>query len=181
MPICTKFSFTPFVLMIFASLYLLFTNDILADEGIQKFYIRYENKSSNNKIVDTNLIMVPSKNDFRAEKFSQISTKGVISAGPGELNASVEKRIKESFLKTILIKNGLKSIKTKDYDTIISYEGVIITPLNILKKTYNQEQKNYFYEAQVKFSPIAFPDQWNKLNMKYKVKKIFHDFFQLFQ
>lgn len=152
-----------------------------AYEGIETYYIKYDVKSSRNTIVDENLLMVPAKNDFRAEKFSQISTTGVISADPGESKISVEKQIRDNSLKTILVKHGLKSVKTKDYDTIISYEGVVITPLNISKNTYNEEQSTYLYEAQVKFSPIAFPDEWGTLDVKHKIKNIFHEFFQLFK
>ena len=64
---------------------------------------------------------------------------------------------------------------------MVSYEGAINTPLNILKNTYNEEQNNYVYDVQVEFSPIAFPDQWETLNMKHKIKKIFHDFLQFFK
>ena len=173
MPRCIK--------LIAVSIGLLISNLIFADEGIKNFYIRYDIKSSYNKIIDDNLMMIPAKNDFRAEKFSQILTTGVISATPGESKISVKERIKNNSLKTILINNGLKSVKTKDYDTVISYEGVIITPFNILKTTYNEKQDNYFYEAQVEFSPIAFPDKWDTLNIKHKIKEMFHDFFQLFK
>jgi len=152
-----------------------------ASEGIKTYYIRYDVKSSKNKIVDDNLMMIPAKNEFRAEKFSQIPTTGAISATLGESKVSVEKRIRNSSLKAILVNNGLKSIKTKDFDTVISYEGVIITPLNITKNSYNEEQNSYFYEVMVEFSPIAFPDRWGTLNIRYKIKEIFYDFFQLFK
>ena len=152
-----------------------------AYEGIETYYIRYDVKSSKNKIIDDYLIMIPAKNDFRAELFSQASVEGAISAAPGESKISIKKRIKENSLKTILKDNGLKSLKVKDYDTVVSYEGVIITPLNIIKNTYKEMQDSYYYEVRVKFSPIAFPDKWEKLNIKHKIKKIFHDFFQLFK
>ena len=162
-------------------IFILFIMTTHAYEGIETYYIKYDVKSSKNTIVNDNLLMIPAKNDFRAENFSHISTTGVISAAPGEAKTSVEQRIRDNSLKTIWVKYGLKSAKTKDYDTVISYEGVIITPLNILKNTYNEGQDNYFYEVQVEFSPIAFPDKWEALNMKYKIKEIFHDFFQLFK
>ena len=151
-----------------------------ADEGIKTYYLRYDVKTSKNKITDDDLLMIPAKNDFRTEKFSQISTTGVISAAPGESKIIIEKRIKNNSLKALLVDNGLKSVMVKDVDTVISYEGVIITPLNILKNTYNKDQDNYHYEVQVEFSPIAFPDKWEMLNKKHRIKKIFYDFFQLF-
>jgi hypothetical protein len=151
------------------------------DEGIDSYYIKYDIKSSKNKVVGDNLLMIPSKNDFRMEKFSRISISGVISAAPGESNESTQQRIKENALKNILINNGLKSVKTKDYDTVISYEGVIKTPLTLKKNTYLEEQNEYVYEAMVDFCPIAFPDKWETLNMKHRIKEMVYDFFQLFK
>ncbi len=159
----------------------VFSSIAPAYEGIAAYYTRYDVKSSSNKIIDDNLLMVPAKNDFRAKKFSQISTTGTISASHGESKVSINKRIKNNSLKSILTRHGLKSVKTKDYDTVISYEGVIITPLNILKKTYHKDQQTYLYETKVMFSPIAFPDKWAMLNIKFKIKKVFNNFFQLFK
>ena len=76
---------------------------IHAYEGIKTYYIRYDVKSSRHKIIGDDLLMIPAKNDFRAENFSQISTTGVISAAPGESKISVEKRIKNNSLKAILV------------------------------------------------------------------------------
>lgn len=161
-------------------LFILSVTALHASEGIETYYVRYDVKSSKNRIVDDKLLMVPAENEFRAENFSHIFTKGVISAAPGESKLSVEKRIRDNCLKTVLTDHGLKSVQAKDLDTVISYEGVIITPLNILKNTYNEKQDRYVYEVQVEFSPIAFPDQWRTLNYKYKIKKLFHNFLQLF-
>ncbi len=151
-----------------------------AYEGIKTFYIRYDVKSSKNKIVDAALLMIPAKNEFRAEKFSQITMTGVISAHPARNGVINDKTIRDDALKTILVKNGLRSIKTKDLDTIISYEGVIITPVNILKNIYNKDGDNYSYEVRLEFSPIAFPDKWETLDMQYKIKKTIYEFFELF-
>jgi hypothetical protein len=151
------------------------------DEGINAYYIKYDIKSSKNKLVDDNLLMVPSKNDFRAEKFSQVFISGVISADPGESHESAQQRIKENALKNILVDHGLKSVKTKDHDTVVSYEGVIMAPLTLQKKTYLEEQKEYVYEVRVDFCPIAFPDRWETLSMKHKIKTMVYDFFQLFK
>lgn len=158
-----------------------FTGSAFADEGINYFYIRFDIKSSANKIQNENLIMAPAQNDFRAEKFSRIPVSGVISAAPGESNESTQKRIRENALKNILLNNGLKSVKTKDYDTVVSYEGVIITPLTLVKNIYVEERNGYMYEIGVEFSPIAFPDRWETLNMRHKIKELFYDFFQLFK
>ncbi len=126
-------------------------------------------------------MMTPVKNDFRAEKFSRIIVSGVISAALGESNESIQKRMNENALKNILLKNGLKSVKTKDYDTVISYEGVMMTPLTLIKHAYVEERNGYEYEAEVEFSPIAFPDRWETLSMRHKIKDLFYDLLQLFK
>lgn len=166
--------------MIFLIVFIHTTPVIYAYEGIETFYIRYDVKSSKNTIVDAALLMIPAKDEFRAEKFSQITITGVISSHPAGGRVINDKTVREDALKTILAKNGLKSIKTKDLDTIISYEGVIITPVNILNTIYNKDGDNYSYEVRVEFSPIAFPDKWKTLDMKYKIKKTIYEFFDLF-
>ena len=174
--------FAVFVFALFSAFALaFFSGPAFTDEGINYFYVRFDIKSSKNKIRDENLIMVPAGHDFRTEKFSRISISGVISAAPGESDESLQKRIKENALKNILVNNGLKSIKTKDYDTVVSHEGVIITPLTIIKNIYAEDQNGYMYEVGVEFSPIAFPDRWEALDLKYKIKELLNDFFQFFK
>jgi hypothetical protein len=181
MPDNYKKNFPVTLLLLSLMVFIASSITIHADEGIKKYYIRYDVKSSKNRIMNDNLLMIPAKNEFRAENFSQISITGVISAEPGESNPSIEKRIKNNSLKAALVHHGLKSIKVRDVDTVISYEGVIITPLNILKNTYNEDQSNYFYEVQIEFGSIAFPDKWEPLNIKHRIKEIFNDFLQLFK
>lgn len=152
-----------------------------ASEGIETYYIRYDVKSSRNKIVHDNLLMIPAKNDFRAEKFSQVTAAGVISAAPGDATPAIDRQIREDALKTVLVTHGLKSVKAKDHDTVVSYEGVMMTPLNILKTSYHEDLDRYAYEVQVVFCPIAFPDQWERLHMKHKIKAFVNDFFELFK
>jgi len=150
-------------------------------EGINTYYLRYDVKSSKNQIIDDNLVMVAAKNEFRAENFSFIPISGEISADSDGSNPSIENRIQAQAFKTILIKSGLKSINSKDLDTVISYEGVIITPIKIIKKTFNEIENTYRFEASIEFSPIAFPDKWESLHGKNKLKQLFSDFFQLFK
>lgn len=168
--------------IIFAILIALsFSGSVMADKEINHYYIRFDIKSSGHKIHDENFIMVPANQDFRAEKFSRINQSGVISADPGEINEALEKQIKENALKTILARHGLKSVKARDYDTVISYEGMILTPLTIIKNTYIQEKNGYEYEVQVDFSPVSFPDKWESLSLKQKIKDLVNDFFQFFK
>ena len=153
----------------------------LAYEGIQTYYIRYDIKTSNNKIVEDSLLMVPAENDFRAENFSQISVEGAISAARQDSGTEISKRIREDAMKTILMNHGLKSISSKDNDTVLSCEGAVITPLTIIKKVYNEHNQTYTYRVRIEFAPIAFPDRWNRLGIKYKIKKLMRDFIQFFK
>lgn len=150
-----------------------------ADEGISLFYSRYDVRSAKHSIIDDNLLMIPAKNDFRAEKFSLLSFEGVIKAEPGESKENLEKRIRETTIKTILKRHGLKSVKTKDYETVVSYEGVVKTPLTIIHKSFNTEENTYHYSAQIEFAPIAFPDKWPAKQKKNRIKSLFSDLIDL--
>ncbi len=171
------------LVLLAASLMILvaYTGLSSAYEGIQTYYIRYDIKTSNNKIVEDNLIMVPAENEFRAENFSQIRVKGAISADPQDSEPGVSKKIREDAMKTALMKHGLKSIKTKDNDTVLSCEGAVITPLTIIKKVYNRQKGTYVYTIRMQFAPIAFPDRWNRLGVKYRIRELMHDFIQFFK
>ncbi|MCP4020199.1 MAG: hypothetical protein GY729_00010 [Desulfobacteraceae bacterium] len=150
-------------------------------EGLKHYYLRYDVKSSKHKIANSNLVMVPAKNEFRAVKFELITLSGVIFLTPGESKNSIIQSAKEHALKTILEQKGLKSVKTKDMDTVVSYEGAIITPINIVEKKYDKREQSFYFDATFDFCPIAFPDQWESLGFQHRVKKAFQGFFSLFR
>lgn len=152
-----------------------------AYEGIQKYYVRYEVKSSRNRIKNENLLMIPVKNEFRSEKFSHQIISGAISADSGFKNKHIDLIIQEDALKTILKNEGLKSVHIKDVDTIISYEGAILSPINILSKSYDPTENRYQYNLEIEFSPIAFPDQWKNKKNVHNLKSIISDFLELFK
>ncbi len=174
---------SPFLKIIKLIVVLLFfiTSQSLSYEGIETYYIRYDIKSSKNKTTNDNLVMIPAMNEFRTKSFSLKSISGTISADPDGSNKSIDDRVQHHALKTLLVHNGLKSVSSKDLDTVLSYEGVIITPLKIINKTYIEYENQYKYDAQIEFSPIAFPNEWEKLHMKNKIKNLFSDFFELFK
>lgn len=152
-----------------------------AYEGIKYYYVRYDVKASKNRILTDNLLMVPAQDDFRTENFSPVLVSGAISADQGETKPQIEQRIKEDSLKKLLMQQGLKSVEAKDHDTIISYEGAVTSPLNILSKEYNEDQNVFVYKIEIEFAPICFPDKWETYGVKNRIKRIFYDFFQLFQ
>ena len=155
-----------------------------ADEGIRHYYVRYDVKSSGHKIVDSKLTMVPAENEFRAENFSPVPVKGAISAVPGNSPETSMDRLtllaKRDALKRLLRQKGLKSVTSKDTDTVISYEGAVKTPVKLVTREYNKETGQFEANFQVVFSPTAFPDRWDELEFKNRMKQLFSDFFQLF-
>lgn len=150
-------------------------------EGISMYYARYDVKSSNNRLVDDNLLVAPSAGDFRGENFSLVSISGAISAVDRDPSVDLDTLIQNNALKGILVKNGLKSVQTKDFDTIVSYEGLIKAPVQIIRKSYIEEQNHIMYEAQVEFSPIAFPEKWEYLGVKNRLKGVIKNFIELFK
>ncbi len=151
------------------------------DKGIALYYIRYDIKSTKHRIVDENLLMVPCRDEFRAENFSSVNAVGVISAANNENEHILTRLGKESAIISLLRANGLRSVTTRDYDTVISYEGAIKTPVLILEKGFIQKNNSYFVKISADFSPVAFPDRWNNLKLKNKIKKLFSSFILLFK
>ncbi|MCK5312729.1 MAG: hypothetical protein KAJ62_11495, partial [Desulfobacteraceae bacterium] len=88
---------------------------------------------------------------------------------------------KENAIISLLRGNGLRSVNTRDYDTVISYEGVIKTPVIILGKGFEKKSGSYFIKIQTDFSPVAFPDKWKHLKTKSQIKKFFSNFISLFR
>lgn len=153
------------------------------------YYIRYDIKSYNNRIVDSSLLMVPADQDFRAEDFTTWEARGFIEAVPGDSARERLDRARENALKMLLEEKGLKSVstassffsnKTAGADTVMSYEGAIIPPMEVVEQSYDPENKSFMALFKVRFSPISFPDQWKRLQLKRKVKHFFEDFISIF-
>jgi len=162
---------------------LLHLNPLYANsfQGITTYYIRYDVKFSNHKITNGNLTMVPAEKDYRAEIFSQIPVTHVIAADPLESNQTLMLLAQKSVCIRILKQNGLKSVTTMNLDTVIRYEALVNTPLNIKIGPYEPSMLGYPYTAHIHFAPLAFPDQWDSFRRKFKIRKIFDDFILLFK
>lgn len=181
MPLFFKKIFTWLItacLLVYTQLNPLYANNF---QGITTYYIRYDVKYSNHKITTNRLTMVPAKNDYRPEKFSRSIVSHVIRTGPQESLQSLETLAKKNAFIQRLVQKGLKSINTMNLDTIISYEGMVLTPVNIWIGPYDLKLKGYPYTAQINFAPLAFPDKWESFRQQFKIKEILNDFFLLFQ
>ncbi|MCK5097152.1 MAG: hypothetical protein KAR45_03575, partial [Desulfobacteraceae bacterium] len=92
MPVLLKKPIILFLFITIFSLLIAFTPaSASSSEGIGLYYIRYDVKTSKHQIVDTNLIMIPGENEFRAENFSVIQTYGAISATYNESENTLTK------------------------------------------------------------------------------------------
>lgn len=164
-------------LAVLMSLNPLYANSF---QGISTYYIRYDVKFSNHKITDEKLTMVPAEKEYRAEIFSQVPVSHMISADLLESKQTLMTLAKKNAFIRLLQQNGLKSITTMNQDTIISYEAVVHTPVEVKIGPYGAAIGGYPYTAHIRFAPLAFPDQWESLRQKFKIKEIFDDFILLF-
>ena len=150
-------------------------------EGITTYYIRLDIKSSAHRITGSKLTMVPAENDFRGENFSRFPISHHIMASPQESNQKLENLAKQNALTRVLEDHGLKSTETLNMDTIISYEGIIHTPVSLRIAPYDKTLEGFPYLAEISFAPLAFPDQWESLKQQFKIKEILSDFIMLFK
>ena len=189
MPVISKLNIVFIVLTGLLVAQTLMTRDSQGSEGIRLYYLRYDIKSSNNRIVDTHLLMVPADNDFRAENFATVSTRGSVTAVPGDSIRERLDRAKENALKLLLEERGLKSVstvssvfsnETAGIDTVLSYEGAVIPPLTTLSSSYDPETQCFSAVFNARFTPLAFPDRWKLLHIKTKIKQTLQGFISFF-
>lgn len=148
---------------------------------ITTYYIRFDLKSSNHRITDGKLTMVPAHEAFRAANFSYFPISGIITALPQEATQTIEAKIKQNAFIQLLEQKGLKSVKTFNNDTIVSYEGCVRLPIALSISPYDDENKGFPYSARILFSPLSFPDQWESLHRRFKIRELLDNFFLFFQ
>jgi len=148
---------------------------------ISTYYIRFDLKSSRQRITDGKLTMVPAHEQFKAANFSYFPISGIVPARPQEMAQSIEAKAKENAFIQLLEQKGLKSVTTLNYDTIISYEGCVQMPVALFISPYDDKNKGFPYTARVLFSPLSFPDQWESLRHRFKIKKLLDNFLLFFQ
>lgn len=168
---------------------ILIPSHAWASQGINCYYIRYDIKSSNNRIVDSTLLMVPANQEFRTAIFSTQRARGGTTAVPGDSAEQSLARARENALKQLLEQRGLKSVSTRSsvfsgqtaaMETVISYEGAFLPPIEAVEQGYSPQTGSFTAVFLVRFSPIAFPDQWEWLKFKTRLKSIFQDIITLF-
>ncbi|OQY01067.1 MAG: hypothetical protein B6I26_05545 [Desulfobacteraceae bacterium 4572_130] len=177
--------------IIFLGLFLVIflSFQTFSNQGINLYYIKYDIQSSKNKIIKTNFIMVPAQHKFRLKNFKTISLKGSSFTFLNNSTRELIAKSKENAFKLLLEKNGLKSVKSFNNiynntavacDTVVSYEGAIKTPIKIINYKYDKNKECFFLTMEVQFAATAFPDKWNTLELKNKIKQYFYDFLSFF-
>lgn len=156
----------------------------LVAEGLNEistYYIRFDFQSSSHRVTDGKLTMVPAHEAFRAANFSYFPISGFIPSLPQEAAQATEAKIKQKAFIQVLEQKGLKSVKTFNHDTIVSYEGCVQLPIALYISPYDHENKGFSYSGRILFSPLSFPDQWESLHRRFKIKKLLDNFFLFFQ
>jgi hypothetical protein len=157
-------------------------------------------------IVDENLLMVPAQHEFRQENFSQVTLDCVISVTPGESKNRRWTRARDQAVRNLLKTHGLTSAASENLTTIVSYEGVVQSPVQIVPvPSLNPDMPPgarasedadasedstagtgtgagvFYFTARAYFAPLSFPDQWKALENRAVIQQKLDEFFQLFR
>ncbi len=157
--------------------------------GERLFYARLDIKYSDNRVKKSNFIMIPSDNEFRSVNFTYRLISGTADYAHNDPNIPIEKRAEHNAIQCLLEQYGLKSIKSKSTyfnnsghnETVVSYEGLVKLPCKIIKKKFNKKNNACTITIKIAFSPIAFPDQWSMLKLKYKIQQFINNIISLFK
>jgi hypothetical protein len=149
---------------------------------IRTYYVRYDLTTLNHRLAEENLIMIPAEQDFRAESFSVIFVDCVIPLTPKESENDRAARARDVALKHLLKTQGLPSVSAQDLATILSYEGFIRTPIQILGMHTREDSPGaVHYTARVQFAALAFPDRWQGLETRSLIQKKLEAFLKWFE
>ena len=150
------------------------------------YYVRLQVISSCGTIIESNLEMTPSDEEFRTERFDTVRVTGYSNKNFGgkDIDSSakhdaISRLLSHYGLKSIASKRELTDFKSKDI-TIMNYEGAIKYPFAVLNRGYIKNGSAYRVVMAVDFAPIALPSEWNYLHFKAKIKQSFKDVCSLF-
>lgn len=162
---------------------------VYSESGGSIYYVRFDVKSVDNRIERSNLLMVAADNEFRQENFSSFVITGSADyRATGAKGVNLETRAAHNAIRNFLESNGLQSVKSQSTSvnglahdqTVVSFEGAVRLPYKIVKSTFNEKTAIYSVAIELRFAPLAFPDQWEKMLFKHKIKKLFNDFKSFF-
>ncbi len=154
------------------------------------YYVRYDTFMVNNRSVRENLVMVPAYNEFRIKQFEQVRIPRSIPLPRSFQKEELRTRALESAIKHVLETRGLIYVTTLNTTTAVSYEGLVKAPFHIqpgASETGEQESQPartnggpiFSCTAQFAFSPLSFPNQWEKQKHLEHLKQKISDLWEI--
>ena len=145
----------------------LYPNILFSFENYNIFYIRADIKTSNGMVTKSNLIMNPYFENLSARKYLKYKIKG---HSDKDTKLNLKYAAEHNALFNLLISEGLMSLNSKrtlisglsHQEIVVSYEGIIKYPYNILREGYMKNYKGYRVEMEVLFSKIKSPEDNQK-------------------
>ena len=149
-----------------------------------KYYVKLEVKSKNTQFSGSNLQFAPAIDEFKADDFNTVLVTGVTDETENTYSNALDNAISE-----VLLKYGLQSVKTVSdnlnsearEEIIVKYEGMVSLPVTVLRTWEHMDGETHVlaYDLKIKFSPIAYPDEWSYLYYKKEMIDNVKDFFSL--
>ncbi len=153
------------------------------------YYVRFDIRSKDNRLERSNLLMIPADGEYRAENFfTHVITGSADNAQAGQKGMSLQTRAEHNAIKLFLEHHGLESVKSQSAtvnglahsETVVSYEGAIWLPYKRISHHFDSNAGLYTVSIEVLFAPLAFPDRWEDMALKYKINQLFRKFFSFF-
>ncbi len=155
------------------------------------YYVRYDTFMVNNRSVRENLVMVPAYNEFRIKQFEQVRIPRTIPLPRSFQKEDLRTLALETAIKHVLETRGLIYVTTLNTTTAVSYEGLVKTPFHIQPGepgAWEQEKESagsngnpqfFSCTAQFEFSPLSFPNQWERQKHLAQVKQKISDLWEI--
>lgn len=167
----TKIYMLAIIIQIFS---IICPTKTISFENYNTFYIRADIKTSNGMVTKSNLIMNPYFENISARKYSKYRIKG---HSDKDTKLDLKYAAEHNALFNLLISEGLMSLNSKrtlisglaHQEIVVSYEGIIQYPYEIIREGYMKSYSGYRVEMEVLFSKIKSPEdkqvQLKKENM----------------
>ncbi|MBF0257547.1 MAG: hypothetical protein HQK62_01710 [Desulfamplus sp.] len=168
---------------------------LYSKNNLSLYYVRFDIKSVNNRMERSNLLMIPSDNEFRQERFSKFVISGSADySATGIKGVNIQTRAVHNAIKNFLESNGLQSVKSQSTavgglaygqsmvndQTVVSFEGAVKLPYKVIQSSFNKETGIYSVTIELTFAPLAFPDKWEDMLLKHQIKMLFNEFKSFF-
>lgn len=128
--------------------------------------------------------MFPAPEEYRTDNWKILTVSVSVPEQPGEDGRMLA--LKTAW-ERLLIEKGTRSVtgRSESFDChlqsrlTLRYEGVIDEPIRIV--SFVRDNHHLHLSLETKFSPLAFPEDWEKLRKNRKRKEDFKDILSVFQ